>query len=166
MANGAFYRPTLHGMHVSNSHGLSLLYTRKTDFWCCNFELSDKGACYRDLYTVSMKLTSLIVTKSMLFRVLMCCCPSLDQVLSNDMDIIRKENSTGKMYASGFDKQGRPILVMRPRNENTLDMDGNIKHLVYQVWVRYHMRAHRTGCFFSYRQYCCCNKKFSGAGSS
>lgn len=57
----------------------------------------------------------------------------LPEVLSKDMDAIKKENSTGKMYTSGFDIQGRPILVMRPRNENTTDFDGNIKHLVYQL---------------------------------
>ena len=55
------------------------------------------------------------------------------QVLSKEMDLIRKENSTSKMYTSGFDKQGRPVLVMRPRDENTHDFDGNMKHLVYQV---------------------------------
>lgn len=49
------------------------------------------------------------------------------------MDVIAKENSTGKVYVSGFDRQGRPILVMRPRKENTHDHDGNIKHTVYQV---------------------------------
>ena len=49
------------------------------------------------------------------------------------MDVIAKENSTGKVYVSGFDRQGRPIVVMRPRKENTHDHDGNIKHIVYQV---------------------------------
>ncbi|CAM9323888.1 unnamed protein product [Pylaiella littoralis] len=57
----------------------------------------------------------------------------LPEMLSSEMDTIKKENSTGKMYASGFDKQGQPVVVMRPRNENTMDMDGNIKHLVYQM---------------------------------
>lgn len=49
------------------------------------------------------------------------------------MDVIRKENATGKIYLSGFDSHGRPILVMRTRNENTHDFDGNLLHLVYQV---------------------------------
>ncbi|CAN0148035.1 unnamed protein product, partial [Hapterophycus canaliculatus] len=49
------------------------------------------------------------------------------------MDVMRKENSTGKMYLSGHDKHGRPVLVMRPRCENTVDHNGNIKHLVYQL---------------------------------
>lgn len=50
--------------------------------------------------------------------------------------MVRKENSTEKMYVSGFDNQGRPVLVMRPRLENTHDHDGNLKHLVYQVQKR------------------------------
>ncbi|CAM9930652.1 unnamed protein product [Ectocarpus sp. 12 AP-2014] len=54
-------------------------------------------------------------------------------VLSKEMDVIRKENSTGKNYVSGFDSHGRPILVLRPRCENTTDHDGNIKHIVYQL---------------------------------
>lgn len=58
---------------------------------------------------------------------------TLWQVLKNEVDVIAKENSTGKVYVSGFDRQGRPILVMRPREENTQDHDGNIKHIVYQV---------------------------------
>lgn len=53
------------------------------------------------------------------------------------MDVIRKENATGKMYLSGFDSQGRPVLVMRTRNENTHDYDGNLLHLVYQVKYRH-----------------------------
>lgn len=52
-----------------------------------------------------------------------------------------KENSTGKVYMSGFDKQGRPIMIMRPRLENTFDHDGNIKHLVYQVVCTYISRV-------------------------
>ncbi|CBJ28570.1 Phosphatidylinositol transfer protein PDR16 [Ectocarpus siliculosus] len=55
------------------------------------------------------------------------------EVFSKEMDVIRKENSTGKNYVSGFDSHGRPILVLRPRCENTTDHDGNIKHIVYQL---------------------------------
>ncbi|CAM9969298.1 unnamed protein product [Scytosiphon promiscuus] len=57
----------------------------------------------------------------------------LPEMLSKEMDVMRKENATGKMYLSGRDKQGRPLLVMRPRCENTVDHNGNIKHLVYQL---------------------------------
>ena len=70
----------------------------------------------------------------------MCFVGSFRQVLPKEMDVIRKENSTGKMYTSGYDKHGRPILVMRSRNENTHDYDGNMYHLVYQVcMVSYHI---------------------------
>lgn len=54
-------------------------------------------------------------------------------MVQDEMDVIAKENSTGKVYMSGFDKQGRPVMVMRPKNENTMDHDGNIKHITYQV---------------------------------
>ncbi|CAM9478645.1 unnamed protein product [Laminaria digitata] len=57
----------------------------------------------------------------------------LPQVLKDEVNVIAKENSTGKVYVSGFDRQGRPVLVMRPREENTQDHDGNIKHIVYQM---------------------------------
>eukprot|EP00904_Undaria_pinnatifida_P011952 jgi/Undpi1/7888/HiC_scaffold_24.g10360.m1 len=57
----------------------------------------------------------------------------LPEVLKDEVDVIAKENSTGKVYVSGFDRQGRPIVVMRPRKENTHDHDGNIKHIVYQM---------------------------------
>lgn len=55
------------------------------------------------------------------------------QVLREEMSVISKENASGKVYMSGFDLKDRPIMVMRPRCENTNDHDGNIKHLVYQV---------------------------------
>ena len=40
--------------------------------------------------------------------------------------IIEKENSTGKMYARGFSKEGHALLYMKPRYENTNDHDGNV----------------------------------------
>ena len=55
------------------------------------------------------------------------------QVLKEAKDVVAKENGTGKIYLSGLDRQGRPVMIMRPRLENTFDHDGNIKHLVYQV---------------------------------
>ncbi|CAM9683058.1 unnamed protein product [Phaeothamnion confervicola] len=49
------------------------------------------------------------------------------------MDIIKRENSTGKIYVRGTDLLGRPVMYMRPREENTSDHAGNILHLVYQM---------------------------------
>lgn len=46
---------------------------------------------------------------------------------------IRKENSTGKLYVRGFDKDGSCLLYMKPRHENTNDHDGNLRHLVYNM---------------------------------
>ena len=48
-------------------------------------------------------------------------------------DIIKLENSTGKMYLRGFDKSGHLLVYMKPKEENTNDHDGNIKHLVYTM---------------------------------
>ncbi|CAM9131125.1 unnamed protein product [Discosporangium mesarthrocarpum] len=47
--------------------------------------------------------------------------------------VVAPENCTGKIYVRGYDTQGRPIMIMRPRCENTMDHTGNIKHLVYQM---------------------------------
>lgn len=48
-------------------------------------------------------------------------------------DIIALENSTGKTYARGYDKDGHAIVYMRPVCENTNNHDGNMKHLVYSM---------------------------------
>lgn len=48
-------------------------------------------------------------------------------------DTIMLENATGKMYVRGFDKEGAPLIYMKPVNENTKDHAGNIKHLVYTM---------------------------------
>lgn len=48
-----------------------------------------------------------------------------------DPDIIRPEVETGKMYYNGFDIYGRPLLIMRPRNENSKDDERKIKHIVF-----------------------------------
>jgi len=49
------------------------------------------------------------------------------------MDVVRKENETGKTYVRGFDKEGHVIIYMKPRCENTNNHDGNLKHLVYNL---------------------------------
>ncbi|CAO3647793.1 unnamed protein product [Mucor hiemalis] len=46
-------------------------------------------------------------------------------------DSIRPEAETGKMYFSGYDKTGRPLWIMKPRNENSKDSDGQVKHIVF-----------------------------------
>jgi hypothetical protein len=48
-------------------------------------------------------------------------------------ETIKLENSTGKMYIRGFDKEGAPLIYMKPVKENTKDHVGNIKHLVYTM---------------------------------
>mmetsp|Transcript_13586 Transcript_13586/g.13163 ORF Transcript_13586/g.13163 Transcript_13586/m.13163 type:complete len:260 (-) Transcript_13586:91-870(-) len=56
-----------------------------------------------------------------------------DMLSGNWTDIIQKENTTGKIYIRGFSKAGQPLMYMTPRNENTNDHDGNLKHLVYHM---------------------------------
>ncbi|CAN4116318.1 unnamed protein product [Withania somnifera] len=47
-------------------------------------------------------------------------------------DDVASEAETGKIYRSNYtDKHGRPVLVMRPRCENTKSVKGQIKYLVY-----------------------------------
>ncbi|KAI8075485.1 CRAL-TRIO domain-containing protein [Gilbertella persicaria] len=48
-----------------------------------------------------------------------------------DPDFIRPEAETGKMYFSGYDKNGRPLWIMKPRNENSKDSDRQVKHIVF-----------------------------------
>ncbi|CAD6903081.1 unnamed protein product [Tilletia controversa] len=46
-------------------------------------------------------------------------------------DEVKPEALTGKHFIGGFDKQGRPILTVTPRNENTKSYD---RQLRYMVW--------------------------------
>lgn len=47
---------------------------------------------------------------------------------------IEKECATGKTFVMPtVDREGRAIVVMRNRHENTFDHDGNVAHLVYQM---------------------------------
>ena len=46
---------------------------------------------------------------------------------------IKFENTTGKMYVRGYDKFGHAIIYMYPRNENSNNLLGNIKHLIYTI---------------------------------
>lgn len=48
-------------------------------------------------------------------------------------DTMALENATGKTYIRGYDKSGHPILIMRPKNENTNNHEGNIKNLIYTM---------------------------------
>jgi len=43
------------------------------------------------------------------------------------------ENETGKIYARGYDKNGRGLLYLRPGLENSRNGNDNMKHLVYQI---------------------------------
>jgi len=44
---------------------------------------------------------------------------------------VRIESETGKIILSGFDKDGRPILYMRPGRENTQTSPRQLRHLVW-----------------------------------
>jgi hypothetical protein len=43
------------------------------------------------------------------------------------------ENSTGKVYVRGYDRNGHALVYITPARENTYDHDGNMKHLVYTL---------------------------------
>lgn len=57
----------------------------------------------------------------------------LSEMLEGWADVIKLENSTGKMYLRGYDHNGHVLVYMRPRFENTNDHNGNMKHLVYTL---------------------------------
>lgn len=44
---------------------------------------------------------------------------------------VRTESETGKIILTGFDKDGRPILYMRPGRENTPTSPRQLRHLVW-----------------------------------
>lgn len=44
---------------------------------------------------------------------------------------VRIESETGKIILAGFDKEGRPILYMRPGRENTQTSPRQLRHLVW-----------------------------------
>jgi hypothetical protein len=50
-----------------------------------------------------------------------------------DPEYIKPEAETGKMYFNGFDKNGRPVWIMRPRLQNSKDGERQIKHIVYSL---------------------------------
>ncbi|KAI9277789.1 CRAL-TRIO domain-containing protein [Sporodiniella umbellata] len=50
-----------------------------------------------------------------------------------DPDSVRAEAETGKMYYNGYDKTGKPLWIMKPRNENSKDSDSQIKHVVFNL---------------------------------
>ncbi|KAJ8469394.1 hypothetical protein ONZ45_g16905 [Pleurotus djamor] len=46
-------------------------------------------------------------------------------------DDVKIESETGKIILTGFDKDGRPIIYMRPGRENTERSDRQLRHLVW-----------------------------------
>lgn len=47
--------------------------------------------------------------------------------------VIKFENTTGKVYARGYTREGRAILYLKPGLENSKNEDDNMKHLVYNI---------------------------------
>ncbi|KAI9310790.1 CRAL-TRIO domain-containing protein [Dichotomocladium elegans] len=50
-----------------------------------------------------------------------------------DPDYIRPEAETGKMYFNGFDNTGRPLWIMKPRFQNSKNMERQIKFIVFAI---------------------------------
>lgn len=46
-------------------------------------------------------------------------------------DEVKVESETGKIVLNGFDKDGRPIIYMRPGRENTVTSPRQLRHLVW-----------------------------------
>ena len=55
-------------------------------------------------------------------------------LVAKNFPTIEKEAATGKTFVSdSYDIDGRVMIIMRNRLENTKDHDGNVLHLVYQM---------------------------------
>ncbi|KAF9585570.1 hypothetical protein BGW38_001744 [Lunasporangiospora selenospora] len=52
-----------------------------------------------------------------------------------DKDALWIETKPGKLYISGFDADSRPLLYMKPRNENTAASQNQIRHVVFHLEV-------------------------------
>lgn len=48
-------------------------------------------------------------------------------------DEVKPEAETGKLLLNGFDRDGRPILYLRPGKENTKESPRQIRHLVFHI---------------------------------
>ncbi|KAF8323718.1 CRAL/TRIO domain-containing protein, partial [Clavulina sp. PMI_390] len=48
-------------------------------------------------------------------------------------DEVKVEAETGKIILTGFDRDGRPILYLRPGRENTKESPRQIRHLVFLI---------------------------------
>jgi hypothetical protein len=58
----------------------------------------------------------------------------VEEIFSSSwINTVAKENETGKTYVRGVDADGHALVYMRPKNENTYEHDGNLKHLVYNL---------------------------------
>ena len=47
--------------------------------------------------------------------------------------ILDNENSTGKLYARGFSKEGNALIYAKPKFENSASHDGKMKHFVFTM---------------------------------
>lgn len=57
----------------------------------------------------------------------------LEDIHTKWTETVAYENSSGKMYVRGFDKNGHAVLYLKPGKENSKNHDGNLKHLVYNL---------------------------------
>jgi len=55
-----------------------------------------------------------------------------DPLIKKSEDFMQFQNSTGKCYVRGYDKEGRATIVMHPNNENSKGAD-SLLHLVYII---------------------------------
>lgn len=58
---------------------------------------------------------------------------SPDPELATTRSFLIEESRTGKMYVRGYDRNGRAVIYMHPRNENSENEEYNIRNTVYQL---------------------------------
>lgn len=48
-------------------------------------------------------------------------------------DVVAGENAQGTAYVRGFDRRGRPLVVIKCRNTSSTDYEGIVRHFVYNM---------------------------------
>jgi len=57
----------------------------------------------------------------------------VEALLASSLEDVQHESTTGKMYTAGKDKEGRPIVLMKPRYQNSTNYTAQMRHLVYTL---------------------------------
>jgi len=94
--------------------------------WRQDFHVEDIKRCFRDRNNPNLPIEK-------------------QKELNYLAEVIAKENETGKIYARGYDKQGRAVLYLTPGRENSRCEIDNMRHLVYHLERAIACTRHKSG---------------------